>query len=73
MKNELETKSRKHVENVLNLPPLDLQGTRFRIEELPKITEARGADKYQKISKKCVQMEQQSMKSRSQKSTKNDA
>ena len=50
-KNELETKSTKHVENMQNLIPLDLQETRFRIEELPKITKARGADKYNKYQK----------------------
>ena len=49
MKNELETKSTKHVENVLNLTPLDLQETRFRIEELPTITKTRGADKHKQI------------------------
>ena len=49
IKNELETKSTKHVENVLNLIPLDLQETRFRMEELSKITKTRGADKYNKI------------------------
>ena len=46
IKNELETKSTKHVENVINLTPLDLQETRFRIERLPKITKTRGVDKY---------------------------
>ena len=51
IKNELETKSTKHVENVLNLIPLDLQETRFRIEELSKITKTRGADKYKKYQK----------------------
>ena len=45
IKNELETKSTKHVENVLNLTPLDLQETRFRMEVLSKITKARGADR----------------------------
>ena len=45
IKNELEMKSTKHVENVLNLIPLDLQETRFRIEGLSKITKTRGADK----------------------------
>ena len=39
IKNELETKSTKHVEHVLNLKPLDLQETRFRVEELPSITQ----------------------------------
>jgi hypothetical protein len=38
IKNELETRSTKHVENVLNLTPLDLQETRFRMEWLSKIT-----------------------------------
>ena len=46
--NELETKSTKHVENVLNLIPLDLQETRFRMERLPEITKTKGADKYKK-------------------------
>ena len=45
IKNELETKSTKNAENVLNLIPLDLQETRFRMEMLSKITETRGADK----------------------------
>ena len=52
IKNELETKSTKHVENVLNLTPLDLQETRFRMEELSKITKTRGADKSKTIQKK---------------------
>ena len=73
IKNELETKSTKHVENVLNLIPLDLQETRFRMEWLSKITKTRGADKYKKISKKCVEMKPKSMKNRSQNSTKNNA
>ena len=46
-KKELETKSTKHVENVLNLIPLDLQETRF--EGLSKITKTRGADKSKTI------------------------
>ena len=45
IKNELETKSTKHVENVLTLMRLDLQETRFRMEGLSKITKTRGADK----------------------------
>ena len=45
IKNELETKSTKNAENVLNLIPLDLQETRFRMEGLSKITKTRGADK----------------------------
>ena len=45
IKNELETKSTKHVENVPSLIPLDLQETRFRMEWLPKTTKIRGADK----------------------------
>ena len=73
IKNELETKSTKHVENVLNLIPLDLQETRFRMEWLSKITKTRGADKYQKISKNGVEMKPKSMKNRPQNSTKNDA
>ena len=44
MKNELETKSTKNAENVLNLLPSDLQETRFRMEWLSKITKTRGAD-----------------------------
>ena len=44
-KKELETKSTKNAENVLNLLPLDLQETRFRMEWLSKITKTRGADK----------------------------
>ena len=62
IKNELETKSTKHVENVINLTPLDLQETRFRIERLSKTTKisqmvSNGAkwcqmvDKYKKIQK----------------------
>ena len=50
-KNELETKSTKNAENVLNLLPLDLQETRFRMEGLSKITKTRGADKYKQILK----------------------
>ena len=73
IKNELETKSTKHVENVLNLIPLDLQETRFRMEWLSKITKTRGADKYKQISNKCVEMTPKSMDNRSRKSTKNDA
>jgi hypothetical protein len=53
IKNELETKPAKHVENVLNLIPLDLQETRFRIEKLAKITKTRGADKSNKIQNMC--------------------
>ena len=48
IKNELETKSTKHVENVPNLIPLDLQETRFRMEKSSKITKTRGVDKYKK-------------------------
>ena len=44
-KNELDTKSTKNAENVLNLLPLDLQETRFRMDGLSKITKTRGADK----------------------------
>ena len=51
IKNELETKSTKHVENVLNLIPLDLQETRFRMERLSKTTKVRSADKYKQIQK----------------------
>ena len=51
LKNELETKSTKHVEHVLNFIPLDLQETRFRMEWLSKITKTRGGDKYKKYTK----------------------
>ena len=70
LKNELETKSTKHVENVLNLIPLDLQETRFRMEGLSKITKTRDADKYNKIQQNSVEMESKSMKNRRQNSTK---
>ena len=73
IKTTLETKSTKHVENVLNLIPLDLQETRFRMERLSKITKARGADKYKKISETCVEVKPKSMENRPQNSTKNDA
>ena len=74
-KNELDTKSTKHVENVVNLIPLDLQETRFRMEWLSKITKTRGADKYKTISKHGLEMKPTSMKNRPQNSTqtKNDA
>ena len=72
-KNELETKSTKNAENVLNLLPLDLQETRFRMEGLSKITKTRGADKYKKILKNCAGMKPKSMKNRSRNSTKNEA
>ena len=49
IKNELETKSTKHVGNVPNLRPSDLQETRFRMEWLSKITKTRSADKYKNI------------------------
>ena len=73
IKNELETQSTKHVENALNLLPLDLQETRFRMEWLSKITKTRGADKYKTISKNGVEMKPKSMKNRPRNSTKNDA
>ena len=73
IKNELETKSTKHVENVLHLTPLDLQETRFRIEGLSKITKTRGGDKSKTIQKNGVEMESKSMKNRRQNSTKNNA
>ena len=73
IKNELGTKSTKHVENVLNLIPLDLQETRFRMEGLSKISKARGADKSKTIQTNCVEMKSTSMKNRSRNSTKNDA
>ena len=56
-KNELETKSTKHVGNVLNFTLLDLQETRFRMERLSKITKTRGADKYNKNIKKLCRYE----------------
>ena len=49
IKNKLGTKSTKHVENVANLIPLDLQETRFRMEALSKITKIRGVDKYKQL------------------------
>ena len=73
IRNELETKSTKHVENVLNLTPLDLQETRFRVERLSKTTKARGADKSKKIQKNGVEMKPKSRKNRPHNSTKNDA
>ena len=73
IKIELETKSTKHVENVLNLTPLDLQETRFRMEGLSKITKNRGADKSKTIQKNSVETKPKSMKNRLQNSTKNDA
>ena len=73
IKNEFETKSTKHVENVLNLTPLDLQETRFRVEGLSKITKTRSADKYKTKAKNGVGMKPKSMENRSWNSTKNDA
>ena len=73
IKIELETKATKHVKNVLNLIPLDLQETRFRMEGLSKITKTRGADKSKTIQTNSVEMKPQSMKNRLQNSTKNDA
>ena len=73
IKNELETKSTKHVEHVLNLARLDLQEMRFRMEWLSQITKIRGADKYKQISKKCIDVKPTSMKNQPQNSTKNDA
>ena len=73
IKIELETKATKHVKNVLNLIPLDLQETRFRMEGLSKITKTRGADKSKTIQKNGVEMKPKSMKNRPQNSTKNDA
>ena len=72
-KNELGTKSIKHVENVQNLTPLDLQETRFRMEWLSKITKTRGADKYNKIRTNGIEMESTSMKNQLRNSTKSDA
>ena len=62
IKNEPEPKSPKHVENVPNLRPSDLQETRFRMEWLSKITKTRGADKYKQISKNGFEMKPKSMK-----------
>ena len=73
IRNELETKSTKHVENVLNLTPLDLQETSFRMEGLSKITKTRGADKSKTMQTNGVETKPKSMKSRLQNSTKNDA
>ena len=50
--------------------PLELQGTRFRIERLQKIIKTRSADKYKQISKNGIEMKPESMKSRSRNSTK---
>ena len=61
IKIELETKATKHVKHVLNLTPLDLQETRFRMEGLSKITKTRGADKSKTIQKHCVEMKSKSM------------
>ena len=58
IRNKLETKSTKHVENVLNSTPSDLQETSFRVEELSKTTKARGADKSKKIQKNGVEIKQ---------------
>ena len=73
IKNKLETKSTKNAGNVLNVLPLDLQETRFRMERLSKITKTRGADKSKTIQKNGVEMKPKSMKNRPQNSTKNDA
>ena len=73
IKNELETKSTKHVENVLNSIPLDLQETRFQMERLSKFTKTKGADKSKKTQKECVEMKPKSMTNRPRNSTKNDA
>ena len=62
IKNELETKSTKHVENVLNLTPLDLQETRFRMEELSKITKTRGGGKSKTIQQNVSKWSQNSWK-----------
>ena len=51
IKIELETKATKHVKNVLNLIPLDLQETRFRMEGLSTITKIRGAYQHKKYKK----------------------
>ena len=72
-KNNLGTKPAKHLENVLISKLSDLQGTRFRMEGLSKITKTGGADKYKKISTHGVEMKPKSMKKRPRNSTKNDA
>ena len=73
IKNELETKFTKHVENVLNLISRTLKEKRFRIAVLPKIIKTRGADKYKTILKNGVETEPESMKIRPRKSTGNEA
>jgi hypothetical protein len=73
IKIELETKATKHVKNVLNLIPLDLQETRFQMEGLSKITKTRGAYQHKKISKHDVEIKPTSMTNRPQNSTKHDA
>ena len=69
----LKRSQTKHVENVLNLTPLDLQETRFRVEKLSKTTKARGADKHLKISKNCIETKPKFTENRSRNSTKNEA
>ena len=73
IKNELETKSTKHVGNVPNLRPSDLQETRFRMERLSKSTKTRGADKCKQISKNGVEIKPTSMKNWLRNATKNEA
>jgi len=73
IKNELETKSTKHVEHVLNLTSLDLQETRFRMEWLSKITKTRGADKSNKNTKEMCRNEATIHKNIGLNSTKNYA
>ena len=72
IKNKLETKSTKHVGNVPNLRPSDLQETRFRMERLSKSIEPE-VQTNPKNTKKCVEIKPKSMKNRPQNSTKNDA
>ena len=49
----MQRSPQKHVESVLDLIPLDLQETRFRMDWLQKITKIRSADKYMKYLKIC--------------------
>ena len=72
VKTRLETKSIKHVENVLNLMPSDLPKTCFRMEKLQKVTKTRGADKYNKIPKNNIEMKPTSMNNWSRQSTKTE-
>ena len=73
IKNELETKSTKHVENVPSLIHWTCKKHVFEWNGCQKITKIRGADKSKTIQKNGVEMKPQSMKNRPQNSTKNDA